>query len=409
MDECNARADLFCAFNGDFGCTTTYSNAAVPTMEPEEIEAEGPEAEQIEHPETEFEHPEVEGEGVLPVSNGGVVGGNTGFTGAWGSLQFMDANARSVWNSVSGGTFNGILLSGIGQPMTYSTQVVNGVNYKFLFADGRTVTVYQTPGGACSVSDVTTPTHPTGVTSGTSSSTTVVTVDTETNTIGTETEHESEITGTEVETESNGTGVVETETEVETNTETETEIVIPTNLDQGTQDAIAADEAEVVEEIEAGEAAAEIAEDQQEVQSEIDAAETELEHEQEAEAEAAEAAAAAHEEQIEAMEEQITEDQQEVQAEIDAGEAASEIAEDQQEVQNEIAEEQKFESEAESPHLRSTHGTTSNDEEFFKKGFYFLLGVVSTLAIGGLFRLWQTSRGKFGRESIELDQSHLLV
>merc|ERR1712038_2000308 len=93
-----------------------------------------------------------------------------------------------------------------------------------------------------------------------------------------------------------GTGV-ETETEVETNTGgTESTVVIPTDLDPATQDAIASDEAEVQEEINAGEEAAEIAEDQQEVQAEIDAAEAEHAQEVEAETEAAEA----HEAQVEA-------------------------------------------------------------------------------------------------------------
>lgn len=400
--DCESRsADYFCSYDSaTSACTTTYRNDNVATLEPEEIEAEGEAAEGGEAPEAEGgEAPEAEGE--APEGGEGypaATGGNTGSWGygSWGPLQFMDTNALNVWSSVSAGNFNGVQLSSIGNPMTYSTQVVQGQNYRFLFEDGRTVTVYQNLQGVNSVTDITNPTNTAGTsTSGTSTSSGTTTSGTSTSSSGTAT---SETTGTTSGTTSSGTEVNSGSTGTEN-------VDIPTNLDQATQDAIAADEQEVEAEIEAGEEATEVAEDQQEVLDEITEAET-----------AETAAEQAHETEIEAevteLETEIQENQAEVQEEINAGESQSEIAEDEAEVQDEMAQEENLEHEetVEPGHLRSTHvTTTSTDEEFFKKGFYFLLGVVSTLLVGGAFQLWRSSRGKFGRESIELDQSHLLV
>mmetsp|Transcript_57529 Transcript_57529/g.106261 ORF Transcript_57529/g.106261 Transcript_57529/m.106261 type:complete len:252 (+) Transcript_57529:101-856(+) len=67
--------------------------------------------------------------------------------GGWSEATAVDADSQQVWHKVLKSTaqYNGVDLASLGQPVQVQKQVVAGMNYKFVFADGSTVQVFHQP------------------------------------------------------------------------------------------------------------------------------------------------------------------------------------------------------------------------------------------------------------------------
>mmetsp|Transcript_43158 Transcript_43158/g.99459 ORF Transcript_43158/g.99459 Transcript_43158/m.99459 type:complete len:250 (+) Transcript_43158:104-853(+) len=68
-------------------------------------------------------------------------------SGGWSAAGAVDEESHKLWHKVLESTsqYNGMDLTSLGQPVQVQTQVVAGMNYKFVFGDGSTVTVFHQP------------------------------------------------------------------------------------------------------------------------------------------------------------------------------------------------------------------------------------------------------------------------
>mmetsp|Transcript_10543 Transcript_10543/g.23973 ORF Transcript_10543/g.23973 Transcript_10543/m.23973 type:complete len:257 (+) Transcript_10543:87-857(+) len=67
--------------------------------------------------------------------------------GSWTDVQPVDSDSLAVWKKVlqASPQFQNVQLSTLGEPVKVQTQVVAGVNYRFIFTDGAEVVVFYQP------------------------------------------------------------------------------------------------------------------------------------------------------------------------------------------------------------------------------------------------------------------------
>merc|ERR1719326_823793 len=80
-------------------------------------------------------------------------------SGGWYVQPGVTNDFLQIWNTTVNqeayaGGFEGTDLLSLGTPLKVETQVVAGINFRFKFADGTSVTVWQNPGGVLEITEL---------------------------------------------------------------------------------------------------------------------------------------------------------------------------------------------------------------------------------------------------------------